>query len=40
MVSVKDLKEFSIFNYDEATKKAIKSGYTEPQSTNLYIVTQ
>src|SRR3989344_9278945 len=36
----KDLKEFSIFNYDEATKKAIKSGYTEPQSPNLYISTQ
>ena len=36
----KDLKEFSIFNYDEATKKAIKSGYTEPQSTNIYLTTQ
>src|SRR3989344_6048494 len=36
----KDLREFSIFNYDEATIKAIKSGYTEPQSTNLYISTQ
>ena len=39
-ITEKDLREFSIFNYDESTKNAIKSGYTEPQSTNLYISTQ
>lgn len=35
-----DLREFSIFNYDIPTKKAIKDGCIAPKSTNLYGIFQ